>query len=42
MKGEDFSRVFDVNVKGLCLCANEAVKLMTESSIGGHIVNINR
>ncbi|KAK7583735.1 hypothetical protein V9T40_004698 [Parthenolecanium corni] len=41
LRGEDFSRVFDVNVKGLCLCSNEAVKLMTERSVGGHIVNVN-
>lgn len=35
----DLTRVFDVNVKGVFLCAKEAVKLMLSDSSGGVILN---
>ncbi|XP_065206063.1 farnesol dehydrogenase-like isoform X2 [Planococcus citri] len=35
-----FDSVFDTNVKGLVFCAQQAIKIMKENSIRGHIVNV--
>jgi len=38
-----FREVFDVNVMGLTICTQQALKLMKESGVDdGHIININR
>lgn len=37
-----FKETFDVNVMGLTMCTQQALKLMKESGVDdGHIVNIN-
>lgn len=38
---EDLRNTFDVNVIGLYTCSREAIKIMKENTIAGHIVNIN-
>lgn len=38
---EVWRRVFDVNVMALCICTREAIKVMKENEIDGHIVHIN-
>lgn len=39
---EDWRRIYDVNVIGLCICTRETVKVMMESpDLEGHVVNIN-
>lgn len=38
---EKWKRVFDVNVLGLCVATREAVKIMRENKIDGHIVHLN-
>lgn len=38
---EAWRRIFDVNVMGLCICTREAIKVMKENGIDGHIVHIN-
>ena len=40
-KTEDWKAIFDVNVLGLCIATREAVKIMEENNINGHIVHIN-
>ena len=40
-KTEDWKAIFDVNVLGLCIATREAVKIMKENNINGHIVHIN-
>lgn len=39
---EQISQIFDTNVKASILCSKEAVKIMQEKSIAGHVININR
>lgn len=41
VKEIDYDKVFNTNVKGLLLCAKEALKYMTGNYIQSHIVNIN-
>ncbi|XP_068900161.1 farnesol dehydrogenase-like [Tenebrio molitor] len=38
---EMWREVFDVNVLALCICTREAVKVMKEHDIDGHIVHLN-
>ena len=38
---ETWKRSFDVNVLALCIATREAVKIMRENDIKGHIVHIN-
>ncbi|KAJ8913673.1 hypothetical protein NQ315_007390 [Exocentrus adspersus] len=38
---EEWRRVFEVNVMALCICTREAVKIMKENDIAGHIVHMN-
>ncbi|RZC37291.1 dehydrogenase/reductase SDR family member 11-like [Asbolus verrucosus] len=38
---DDWRRVFDVNVMALCICTREAVKIMRENNIAGHIIHMN-
>ncbi|CAH0549082.1 unnamed protein product, partial [Brassicogethes aeneus] len=38
---EDWRRVFEVNVIALSTCTREAVKIMNEHGIAGHIVHMN-
>ncbi|KAJ3651601.1 hypothetical protein Zmor_017630 [Zophobas morio] len=40
-KTEDWKSVFDLNVIGLCIATREAVKIMKENKINGHIIHIN-
>ncbi|KAJ3651596.1 hypothetical protein Zmor_017625 [Zophobas morio] len=40
-KPEEWRALFDVNVMGVCIAINEAVKIMKENKINGHIVNMN-
>ncbi|KAJ3659974.1 hypothetical protein Zmor_011634 [Zophobas morio] len=40
-KTEDWKSVFDVNVLGLCTATREAVKIMKENKINGHIIHVN-
>ena len=40
-KTEDWKTIFDVNVLALCITTREAVKIMKENKINGHIVHIN-
>ncbi|XKL59227.1 hypothetical protein PGB90_000243 [Kerria lacca] len=41
LTGNDFDKIFSTNVKSYVLCANEAINIMTNNSIAGHIININ-
>lgn len=34
--------MYDTNVIGLNICSREAIKIMKEMNIKGHIININR
>lgn len=36
-----WKRTFDINVLGLCIATREAVKIMRENKIDGHIIHIN-
>ncbi|CAG9861410.1 unnamed protein product [Phyllotreta striolata] len=38
---EDWRKIFDVNVMALCICTREAVKVMRQKKVAGHIVHIN-
>lgn len=38
---DEWRRVFDVNVMALCICTREAVKIMKENTIAGHIIHLN-
>jgi len=38
---KDFKQTFDTNVIGLSICSREAIKIMEEMKIKGHIININ-
>ena len=40
-KTEDWKSVFDLNVLGLCIATREAVKIMKENKINGHIIHVN-
>ena len=40
-KTENWKSVFDTNVLGLCIMTREAVKIMRENTIDGHIVHIS-
>ena len=40
-KTENWKSVFDTNVFGLCIMTREAVKIMRENTIDGHIVHIS-
>ncbi|XP_065206078.1 farnesol dehydrogenase-like [Planococcus citri] len=39
-KSEDIDSVFNTNVKGIILCARQAIKIMRKNSTEGHIVNL--
>lgn len=42
-KTEHFKEILDVNVLGLTICTQQALKLMKSSGVDdGHIININR
>ncbi|XP_072382677.1 farnesol dehydrogenase-like [Diabrotica undecimpunctata] len=38
---DDWRRVFEVNVMALCICTREAIKIMRQKKIAGHIIHIN-
>ncbi|XP_044260391.1 farnesol dehydrogenase-like isoform X2 [Tribolium madens] len=38
---EDWRLTFDVNVMAMCICTREAVKVMRENNIAGHVINMN-
>ncbi|KAJ3651599.1 hypothetical protein Zmor_017628 [Zophobas morio] len=38
---EEWRKIWDLNVMGLCIATREAVKIMKENKINGHIVHIN-
>ncbi|XP_018576886.1 farnesol dehydrogenase-like [Anoplophora glabripennis] len=38
---DEWRRIFEVNVLALCICTREAVKIMKENDIAGHIVHMN-
>lgn len=38
---EDWEKVFNVNVMGLLQCTSEAVKMMKEADVEGHVIHIN-
>ncbi|XP_063911294.1 farnesol dehydrogenase-like [Zophobas morio] len=38
---EEWKKVFDTNVMGLCVATREAVKIMKANRIDGHIIHIN-
>ncbi|KAJ3651598.1 hypothetical protein Zmor_017627 [Zophobas morio] len=38
---EDWKRIFDVNVLGLCVATKQAVNIMKSNYINGHIIHIN-
>ncbi|KAJ3651874.1 hypothetical protein Zmor_017880 [Zophobas morio] len=38
---EEWRRVFDVNVMALCICTREAVRIMRENNISGHVIHMN-
>ena len=38
---EEWKKVFDTNVMGLCVATREAVKIMKANKIDGHIIHIN-
>ncbi|KAJ3630070.1 hypothetical protein Zmor_027102 [Zophobas morio] len=40
-KTEDWKTVFDLNVLGLSIATREAVKIMKENKVNGHIVHVN-
>jgi NADP+-dependent farnesol dehydrogenase len=37
---EDWRFTFDVNVIAMCICTREAVKVMRENGIAGHVINL--
>lgn len=37
----DWKQMFDINVLSLCICTREAVKIMNENNIAGHIIHIS-
>ena len=42
-KPEIWKNILEVNVLGLCICTQEAFKLMKETGVSdGHIIHINR
>lgn len=38
----DLRSMMDANIIGLCICTRDAVKLMRQRGVDGHIININR
>lgn len=38
---DDWRKIFDVNVMALCICTREAIKVMRQKKIAGHIIHIN-
>ncbi|XP_064214547.1 farnesol dehydrogenase [Tribolium castaneum] len=38
---DDWRLTFDVNVIAMCICTREAVKVMREHNIAGHVINLN-
>ncbi|KAF2894110.1 hypothetical protein ILUMI_12064 [Ignelater luminosus] len=38
---DDWRQIFNINVIGLCICTREAVRVMKEHNIAGHIIHIN-
>lgn len=38
---DDWRKIFDVNVLGLCICTREAVRSMRHNDVPGHIINMN-
>ena len=40
-KTEEWKSIFDLNVLGLCIATREAVKVMKENKINGHIIHVN-
>ncbi|XP_033218291.1 farnesol dehydrogenase-like [Belonocnema kinseyi] len=38
---EDYRKILDVNVIAAAICTREAVKIMKEKNVAGHIININ-
>lgn len=39
---KDLRAMMEANIIGLCICTREAVKLMKQREVDGHIININR
>ncbi|XP_025831020.1 farnesol dehydrogenase-like [Agrilus planipennis] len=40
-KIEDFRKILDTNVLGICIATKEAVQIMKKNNIDGHVININ-
>lgn len=38
---DDWRIVFDVNVLAVCICTREAIKIMKEHQVNGHVINMN-
>ncbi|XP_074028768.1 farnesol dehydrogenase isoform X2 [Leptinotarsa decemlineata] len=38
---EDWRRIFEINVMALCICNREAIKIMRNHNIAGHIILMN-
>ncbi|VEN44569.1 unnamed protein product [Callosobruchus maculatus] len=38
---EEWRRVLEVNVMALCICTREAVRIMRENKIAGHVIHMN-
>lgn len=38
---DDWRIIFDVNVLAVCICTREAIKIMKQHHIHGHVINMN-
>ncbi|XP_044260392.1 farnesol dehydrogenase-like [Tribolium madens] len=38
---DEWRRVFDVNVMALCICTREAIRIMRENNLYGHVIHMN-
>lgn len=38
---EDLTKMFDTNIKGLCISTREAIRIMRENKIDGHIIQLS-